>query len=110
MLARLEPGPVVQLNRAVAEAMAYGPERGLERMDALQVELADYPYLHAARADLLRRLGRLTESRVAYERALDLTGNASERRFLEQRLREIEDGTPRPIARDGVDFREPNGG
>ena len=88
MLERSEPGPVVRLNQAVAEAMAYGPERGLRHVDALQDDLAEYPYLHAARADLLRRLGRNEESRAAYRRALDLTSNASERRFLERRLRD----------------------
>jgi RNA polymerase sigma-70 factor, ECF subfamily len=89
MLARVEPTPVVQLNRAVAEAMAFGPQRGLTHMRELDDDLATYPYLHAARADLLRRLGRLEESTAAYERALALTGNASERRFLERRLREL---------------------
>jgi RNA polymerase sigma-70 factor (ECF subfamily) len=94
MLERLEPGPVVRLNLAVAAAMAAGPERGLERMDALQAELAEYPYLHAARADLLRRLGRIQESQLEYERALELSGNASERRFLERRLREVGGSLP----------------
>jgi RNA polymerase sigma-70 factor (ECF subfamily) len=58
-------------------------------MDGLEPELADYPYLHAARADLLRRLGRVEEARLAYERALTLTANAPERRFLERRMREV---------------------
>jgi RNA polymerase sigma-70 factor, ECF subfamily len=89
MLAQVEPGPVVQLNQAVAEAMAYGPERGLRHMDALQADLSDYPYLHAARADLLRRLGRDHEAAAAYQRALALTANAPERRFLERRLLEV---------------------
>lgn len=85
-LARVEPGPVIELNLAAAEAEAFGPERGLQRMAGLDDALAAYPYLHASRAELLRRLGRDTEAAVAYERALELTGNASERRFLEQRL------------------------
>jgi RNA polymerase sigma-70 factor (ECF subfamily) len=80
---------VVRLNQAVAEAMAYGPRRGLDRMADLEVELAEYPYLHAARADLLRRLGQDEQARAAYECALALTANASERRFLERRLAEI---------------------
>jgi RNA polymerase sigma-70 factor (ECF subfamily) len=94
MLARVEPGPVVQLNRAVAEAMAFGPRHGLALMTGLETELADYPYLHAARADLLRRLDRFEESAEAYERALALTGNASERRFLERRLGEVRAADP----------------
>jgi len=87
-LARYEPSPVVQLNRAVAEAMVRGPERGLALMRELEPALADYPYLHAARADLLRRLGRTGEARLAYGRALALTRNAPEQRFLERRMRE----------------------
>jgi RNA polymerase sigma-70 factor (ECF subfamily) len=88
MLERLEPTPVVHLNSAVAVAMAFGPKLGLERMDGLSAELADYPYFHAARADLLRRLGRVEEARAAYKRALALTANASERRFIERQLAE----------------------
>ena len=84
----VEPSPVVDLNRAVAEAMAFGPERGLARVDGLRDELDAYPYLHASRADLLRRLGRHEEAAGAYRRALALTGNASERRFIERRLAE----------------------
>jgi RNA polymerase sigma-70 factor (ECF subfamily) len=97
MLYRVEPSPVVRLNLAVAQAMASGPERGLGIIEGLGDDLAGYPYLHAARADLLRRLGRLEGSREAYERALALTDNASERRFLERRLREVRGaGTPDP--------------
>jgi RNA polymerase sigma-70 factor (ECF subfamily) len=92
-LARHEPSPVVQLNRAVAEAMVHGPERGLALTSELEPALADYPYFHAARADLLRRLGRTDEARLAYERALALTANAPERRFLERRMREVGGGT-----------------
>ena len=66
-------------------------------MDALEVELAGYPYLHAARADLLRRVGRMAEAREAYERAVVLAGNASERRFLQRRLRELDDGRGAPV-------------
>ncbi len=86
----MEPGPVVELNRAAAEAMALrGPGRALARMDAVADALDDYPYLHASRADMLRRLGRRDEALVAYRRALDLTGNASERRFIERRISEL---------------------
>ena len=86
MLARTEPSPVVELNRAAAEAEAFGAEHGLARMDAVATELDGYPYLHASRAELLRRLERESEAAAAYERAIALVGNASERRFLEERL------------------------
>jgi len=90
-LERRTPSPVVALNRAVAMAMAEGPQVGLARIDAIAASgaLADYPYLHAARADLLRRLGRFEAARVAYEQALGLTANAAERRFLRRRLAEV---------------------
>jgi RNA polymerase sigma-70 factor (ECF subfamily) len=83
----LEPSPVIDLNRAVAVAMADGPERGLALMDTIE-GLDAYHLLHAARADLLRRLGRGDDARAAYERALELAGNPVEREFLERRLRE----------------------
>ena len=85
-LAGLDGSPVIELNRGVAEAMAFGPERGLARMDAVADALADYPYLHAARADLLRRMGRRAEAADAYRRAVALTENDAERRFLERQL------------------------
>jgi RNA polymerase sigma-70 factor (ECF subfamily) len=95
-LAAHEPSPVVELNRAVAVAMVEGAEAGLARMDRLDAagQLADYPYLHAARADLLRRLGRGEEARAAYRRASDLTANSAERAFLERRMREVAEPTP----------------
>jgi RNA polymerase sigma-70 factor, ECF subfamily len=83
----LDPSPVIELNRAVAVAMAEGPERGLALMDAIE-GLDAYHLLHAARADLLRRLGRGEAARAAYGRALELAGNPVEREFLERRLRE----------------------
>jgi RNA polymerase sigma-70 factor (ECF subfamily) len=91
LLAQLAPSPVVELNLAVAIAFVDGPAAGLARIDGLVAAglLGDYPYLHAARADLLRRLDRRTEAAVAYRRAADLVGNAVERRFLEQRLGEV---------------------
>ncbi|HEY2887446.1 MAG TPA: RNA polymerase sigma factor [Candidatus Limnocylindrales bacterium] len=91
ILAGLAPSPIVELNLAVALAFVEGPATGLARIDDLVAagELDDYPYLHAARADLLRRLGRRAEAAAAYRRAADLVGNAVERRFLEQRLREV---------------------
>ncbi len=87
-LAALEPSPVVELNRAVAVAMAEGPERGLERLGQID-GLDGYHLLHAARADLLRRLGRGSEARAAYERALELAANPVERDFLRRRLAEL---------------------
>jgi RNA polymerase sigma-70 factor, ECF subfamily len=87
-LARLTPSPVVELNRAVAVAMAEGPARGLELVDALE-GLEHYRLLHSTRADLLRRLERPAEAAVAYRRALELTTNEAERDFLERRLSEV---------------------
>jgi RNA polymerase sigma-70 factor (ECF subfamily) len=92
VLANLQPSPVVELNRAVADAMVYGPERGLAAMTVLETELDEYPYFHAARADLLRRLGRTTDAAVSYRRARDLTLNARERTFLEGRELEMTRG------------------
>jgi RNA polymerase sigma-70 factor, ECF subfamily len=89
-LADLQPSPVIELNRAVAVAMADGPEAGLELIAELEDgRLAEYHLLHATRADLLRRLGRAEEAAEAYRRAADLTGNPTERAFLERRLREL---------------------
>ena len=86
-----DPSPVVELNRAVAVAMCDGPEAGLTLIDAIlnRGELADYHLAHAARADLCRRLNRFDDARVSYQRALDRTQQEPERRFLEQRLRDI---------------------
>jgi len=91
-LLRQSPSPVVELNLAAAVAMADGPAVGLAMMDGLAADgrLDRYPYLHAARADLLRRLGRRSEAVTAYRRALDLTTNGPERSFLERRIREVE--------------------
>jgi RNA polymerase sigma-70 factor (ECF subfamily) len=91
-LARLQPSPIVSLNRAVAVAMVYGPQPALALIDALSPELDSYHLLHSARADLLRRMGSSAESAEAYERALALVSNDSERRFLEHRLREVKEG------------------
>jgi RNA polymerase sigma-70 factor (ECF subfamily) len=88
-LARLQPSPVVALNRAVAIAMADGPAAGLPLIDALAPELDRYHLFHAARADLLRRLGRSEEARAAYERARDLAANPRERAFLERRIHDL---------------------
>ena len=91
-LERLQPSSIVSLNRAVAVAMADGPQAGLALIDRLASagDLDDYHLLHAARADLLRRLGSWKEASKSYERALALVTNESERRFLERRLREVQ--------------------
>jgi RNA polymerase sigma-70 factor (ECF subfamily) len=91
VLARLQPSPIVSLNRAVAVAMADGPRAGLALIDELAAagDLEDYHLLHAARADLLRRIGSSQEAAKSYRRALALVSNESERRFLERRLREL---------------------
>jgi RNA polymerase sigma-70 factor (ECF subfamily) len=88
-LARRFPSPIVALNRAVAVAMVRGPEAGLALIDELRDPLADYHLLHAARADLLRRLGRAGEACAAYREALARVGSAPERRFLERRLDQV---------------------
>jgi RNA polymerase sigma-70 factor (ECF subfamily) len=87
-LSALQPSPVVDLNRAVAVAMAEGPERGLALIDAIE-GLDAYRHLHSARADLLRRLGRSGEAASAYTRALELAEQPAEREFLERRLAEV---------------------
>ena len=88
ILGEMTPSPVVELNRAVAVAMADGPAVGLALLEyvAASGQLNEYPYLHAARADLLRRLNRLAEAAAAYRRAIALTINEPERAFLEGRL------------------------
>ena len=92
LLERLQPTPVVSLNRAVAVAMAEGAGSGLAIIDALSAasDLDEYHLLHAARADLLRRIGSSEEAAKSYKRALALVTNDSERRYLERRLREVQ--------------------
>lgn len=91
VLARLEPSPIVALNRAVAVAMRDGPAAGLALVEEILAggELADYRLAHAARADLCRRVGKVAEARISYQRALELTQQAPERRFLERRLADL---------------------
>jgi RNA polymerase sigma-70 factor (ECF subfamily) len=91
LLESVQPSPVVSLNRAVAAAMARGPQAGLEIIDGLEArtELNNFHLLHAARADLLRRLGSREEAAKSYRRALALVTNDSERRYLERRLGEV---------------------
>jgi RNA polymerase sigma-70 factor (ECF subfamily) len=91
LLMRAEPSPVVELNRAAALAMRDGPPAGLALIDAIldRGELDDYAPAHAARADLCQRLGRTAEARASYERALDLTRQEPQRRFLARRLAEL---------------------
>jgi RNA polymerase sigma-70 factor, ECF subfamily len=100
-LIRIQPSPVVELNRAVAIAMHEGPEQGLRLIDGLlaREELANYPLAYSARADLCRRLGRLPEARASYEKALALARREPERRFLSRRLEELKEKTG-----DAVDF------
>jgi RNA polymerase sigma-70 factor, ECF subfamily len=91
VLQQMSSSPVVALNRAVAEAMAFGPEAGLAKIAEIEAagELSGYHLLHAARADLLRRMGARADAAAAYVRALELVGNESERRYLERRLAEV---------------------
>ena len=91
LLGRVQPSPVIELNRAVAVAMRDGPQAGLRLVDSLleRGELVEYHLAHSARADLCRRLGRTAEARSAYQRALSLTQQEPERRFLERRLQEL---------------------
>jgi len=93
VLVRADPSPVVELNRAAAVAMRDGPPAGLALIDAILArgDLADYRLAHSARADLCRRLGRTAEARASYERALGLTRQEQERRFIERRLGELRD-------------------
>jgi RNA polymerase sigma-70 factor, ECF subfamily len=93
VLARAEPSPVVELNRAAAVAMRDGPAAGLALIDAILArgDLADYPLAHSARAELCRRLGKTGDARASYERALGLTRQEPQRRFLERRLAELRD-------------------
>lgn len=92
LLQRVQPSPIVSLNRAVAVAMVSGPQAALALIDAVAAggELDNYHLLHAARADLLRRLGSAPEAARSYERALELAANESERRFLTRRLHEVQ--------------------
>jgi RNA polymerase sigma-70 factor, ECF subfamily len=93
VLLRVDPSPVIELNRAVAVAMRDGPAAGLVLVEAILArgELNDYRLAHAAQADLCRRLGKTAQARAAYERALALTRQEPERRFLERRLAELSD-------------------
>jgi RNA polymerase sigma-70 factor (ECF subfamily) len=97
-LAKLNESPVVLLNWCVAIGMSEGAERGLQLIDQFGVAgaLDGYYLLHAARADFYRRLGRLDAARAAYGRALGLTANSAERRFLESRMAQVESATRGP--------------
>jgi RNA polymerase sigma-70 factor (ECF subfamily) len=91
VLLRLDPSPVVELNRAAAIAMRDGPAAGLALIEAIldRGDLADYHHAFSAKADLCRRLGRTADAIAAYERALALTTQSPERRFIERRLAEL---------------------
>jgi RNA polymerase sigma-70 factor (ECF subfamily) len=93
VLVRAEPSPVVELNRAAAVAMRDGPAAGLALIDTIlgRGDLADYALAHSARADLCRRLGKTGDARASYARALALTRQEPQRRFLERRLAELRD-------------------
>ncbi len=97
----MQPSPIVSLNRAVAVAMVEGPRPALALIDALATtgDLDNYHLLHAARADLLRRIGSTVEAVKSYERALALVTNENERRFLERRLREVRSPAAVPLPR-----------
>jgi RNA polymerase sigma-70 factor (ECF subfamily) len=97
VLARVDPSPVIELNRAVAVAMRDGPSEGLGLIDAILArgDLLEYQPAHAARADLCRRLGRDDEAGASYRRALELTRQQPERRFLEGRLGQLQEQLPR---------------
>ena len=91
VLLRADPSPVVELNRAAAVAMRDGPAAGLALIDAILArgDLADYHLAHSARGDLCRRLGRTADARASYERALALTRQEPQRRFIERRLLQL---------------------
>ena len=91
LLERVQPSPIVSLNRAVAVAMVNGPQPALELIDSLAAkgDLDEYHLLHAARADLFRRDGKFENAANSYKRALELVTNESERRYLERRLRDL---------------------
>jgi RNA polymerase sigma-70 factor (ECF subfamily) len=92
VLARIEPSPVIELNRAAAIAMLDGPEAGLRLIDAIldRGDLTDYQFAYSAKGELCRRLGRRDEARAAYARALALARQGPERRFLERRVSELD--------------------
>jgi RNA polymerase sigma-70 factor (ECF subfamily) len=89
-LVRIDPSPIVVLNRAIAVAEIEGPWVGLAAIDPLDDRLAGYHAYHATRAELLRRLGRTEESRAAYDRALELAGNSAETAYLTRRRDELQ--------------------
>lgn len=91
LLLRLNPSPVIELNRAVAIAMRDGPQAGLQQIDVIldRGELSDYHLAHSARAELCRKLGRTKDARASWEHALSLTQQEPERRFIERKLREL---------------------
>ncbi|MBT1690860.1 hypothetical protein, partial [Dawidia soli] len=92
LLLRINPSPIIELNRAIALAMHKGPEAGLRQIDAIleRGELTGYHLAHAARAELCRKTGRTDQARASWERALALAQQAPERRFIERKLRELE--------------------
>src|SRR5437879_169061 len=112
LLARIDPSPVVEINRAVAVAMRDGPAAGLELVDAILArgDLGDYHLAHSVRADLYRRLGKIAEARASYHQALALARQDPERRFLERRLSELgqtPSSSPAASGRGTMDATQP---
>jgi RNA polymerase sigma-70 factor (ECF subfamily) len=109
LLLRVQPSPVVELNRAVAVAMRDGPQAGLPLIEGLLARglLANYHLAHSARAELLRRLGKTAEARASFRRALELVRLAPERRFLDGRLRELGEPEERLERLERQEPREP---
>jgi RNA polymerase sigma-70 factor (ECF subfamily) len=95
VLLSIQPSPVVALNRAVAVSKLDGPLKGLQLIEELRDELAEYTPFHAARADFLRRAGRIDEARRVYTRAIELAENGVERRYFERRVKELSKGPDR---------------
>jgi RNA polymerase sigma-70 factor (ECF subfamily) len=91
VLLRADPSPVIELNRAAAIAMRDGPEAGITLIDSILArgELTEYPLAYSARAELCRKLGRAKEAAVSYQRALSLSRQEPQRRFLEQRIQQL---------------------
>src|SRR5262249_275549 len=98
VLLRVDPSPIIELNRAAAVAMRDGPQAGLDLIDTILArgDFVDYHFAHSAKAELCRRLGRREEARASYQRALELARQAPERRFLERRLNELDASAPQP--------------
>jgi RNA polymerase sigma-70 factor (ECF subfamily) len=111
VLLRADPSPVIELNRAAAVAMRDGPEAGLALIDSIIIrgDLTDYPLLHSARAELLKRLGKTKEASESYRRTLGLTRQEPQRRFIERRLKELDAGLPEAAPASSARAGAPDG-